>query len=296
MDGVVTQVLHPQRNGWPTPHPGDGFRITLLCLGPIRSLDEAQCVRYRYLFLPLVGPSIATRAAMRIRVAIAALVWLCSPALCQNPTFLPAVNYPVQGDGWIATGDFNGDSNPDLVVANQDNTVSISLGNGDGTFQTQRFVTVPQFANYVAVGDFNADNKADLAVISVNNLNFSVPSAVQGAVYILLGNGNGTFGAAASVATATLPRSLTVGDVNHDNVLDLVVANQGDGTVTVLLGNGNGTFKAAVSYPAGSSPEAVAIGDVRLQTFLRARFFQILSLLEISTMMQKPTSSLPVMS
>jgi hypothetical protein len=199
---------------------------------------------------------------MRIRVAIAALVWLCSPALCQNPTFLPTVNYPVQGDGSIATGDFNGDSKPDLVVANQDNTVSILLGNGDGTFQTQRFVTVPQFANYVAVGDFNADNKADLAVISVNSLNFAVPSAVQGTVYILLGNGNGTFGAATSVATATLPRSLAVGDVNQDNLLDLVVANQGDGTVSVLLGNGNGTFRAAVNYPAGSSPEAVAIGDV----------------------------------
>jgi len=77
---------------------------------------------------------------------------------------------------------------------------------------------------------------------------------------VLLGNGNGTFQAPASIDIGSLPQSVAVGDFNADGKLDLATANSGD--VSVLLGNGNGTFQSARNFAAGSRPHSVALGDV----------------------------------
>jgi hypothetical protein len=57
-------------------------------------------------------------------------------------TFQPHVDYATgsategTGPGSVITADFNGDGGLDLAVANNNaNTISILLGNGDGTFQ-----------------------------------------------------------------------------------------------------------------------------------------------------------------
>src|SRR5262245_28377019 len=84
--------------------------------------------------------------------------------------------------GSLAAGDFNGDGNRDLIVANENNT-SVLLGNGDGTFQTAVKVGGP--GSFPVVGYFNGDSIQDLAVATPN-----------GNISVLLGNGNGTFGAA----------------------------------------------------------------------------------------------------
>jgi hypothetical protein len=84
----------------------------------------------------------------------------------------------------------------------------------------------------VAVGDFNGDGVPDLVVANRAYNNVSV----------LLGNGDGTFRAAASYAVGSGPVSVAVGDFNGDGKLDLAVANEGSGDVSVLLGNGDGTF------------------------------------------------------
>ncbi|HEV2348299.1 MAG TPA: choice-of-anchor D domain-containing protein [Terriglobia bacterium] len=153
----------------------------------------------------------------------------------------------------VAVGDFNGDGKPDLAVPNSgSNTISILLGNGNGTFTAA--ATSPATGStpfQAAVGDFNGDGKLDLAVANFGSNTLT----------ILLGNGDGTFTAAASPSTGTSPRFVTAGDFNGDGRLDLAVANIGSGTLTILLGNGDGTFTAAASPATGSNPISIAAGD-----------------------------------
>jgi hypothetical protein len=96
---------------------------------------------------------------------------------------------------------------------------------------------------FVAVGDFNGDGKPDLAVADDG---YDASSATQenGAVWVLLGNGDGTFQAPVRYSTVTHPQSVAVGDFNGDGKPDLAVANYIPGNVSLLLGNGNGTFQA----------------------------------------------------
>ena len=96
----------------------------------------------------------------------------------------------------------------------------------------------------MAVGDFNGDGRQDLAVANQGSATVS----------ILLGNGNGTFGAATNFGVGFIPFSVAVGDFNGDGSQDLAVANQGSANVSILLGNGNGTFGAATNFGAGVCP------------------------------------------
>jgi len=178
-------------------------------------------------------------------------------------TFQPHVDY---GTGLnsepfsVAVGDFNGDGKLDLVTANFANyfggSVSVLLGNGDGTFQNYVQYATGGLPTSVAVGDFNGDGKPDLAV------GFERGSTVS----VLLGNGDGTFQPPAAYDTGSAPLSVAVWDLNRDGNADLVTANAISNTVTVLLGKGNGTFPTHVSYAVGAEPEWVAVGDLNGDT------------------------------
>jgi hypothetical protein len=80
-------------------------------------------------------------------------------------------------------------------------------------------------------------------------------------VSILLGTGNGTFGAATNFAAGDRARSVVTGDFNRDGKLDLALANDDINNVSILLGNGAGTFGAATNFVPGDGPIAVAVGD-----------------------------------
>jgi hypothetical protein len=97
------------------------------------------------------------------------------------PVVLSTSNYSVgSGPQSVAVGDFRGNGRLDLALANlYSNTVSVLLGNGDGTFKPSVEYVTGLYPASVAVGDFNGDGKLDLAVAAAGGP----------AVSILLGNG-----------------------------------------------------------------------------------------------------------
>jgi hypothetical protein len=153
----------------------------------------------------------------------------------------------------VAVGDFNGDGKSDLAVTNAaDNTLSILLAHGDGTFAAPSAVSVASRPIAVAVGDFNGDEKPDLAVASL----------LSSSVSILRGNGTGGFSSAARLGVGRNPSALAVGDFNKDGKQDLAVANRSSDMVSMLLGNGDGSFARFRNFSvAASNPLAIAAGD-----------------------------------
>jgi hypothetical protein len=140
-----------------------------------------------------------------------------------------------------------------MAVANSDdNTISVFLGNGDGTFGTPSLYSTGTTDLCVAVGDFNGDGIPDLVTADDKSDTVSV----------LLGNGDGTFKPRVPYSVGSFPQVVAIGDFNGDGKLDLATANQNSNNVTVLQGNGDGTFQTGVNYAVGSSPEDVAVGDV----------------------------------
>ena len=155
----------------------------------------------------------------------------------------------------ITAGDFNGDGIPDLAVANTtSSTVTILLGNGDGTFTSFATLETGAGPDSIAVGDFNRDGRLDVVVAS----------STSGGVNVLLGNGDGTFTPSGfSPQTGSSPASMAVGDYNGDGLLDLAVANSGSGT-------DHGLCSATATAPSphrasspvvGSSPRSIVQGD-----------------------------------
>ncbi len=168
------------------------------------------------------------------------------------PSFLSPVNYAVGTNPLsVVTADLANNGKLDLITANaNDNTISVRMGNGDGTFGPAQTYAVGSAPVSVAVGDFNGDGKLDIAVANEGNNTVSV----------LLGNGDGTLQGAKNYAVGSQPASVAVG--SFDGKLDIVTANQGDDSVTLLPGNGDGTFGAAQKAGSFSAPPtSVAVGD-----------------------------------
>ena len=193
--------------------------------------------------------------ANKVAFALFVLLLTVAPSLHAATTgFKAAVNYAVGADPRaVAFGDFNSDGKPDLAVVNAGNanaeldpgSVSILLGNGDGTFQIASSLAAGRNPVSIAVDDFNGDGRPDLAVGNASD---------GGSVSILLGNGDGSFQPAKSVILEGFVASLAVADFNGDLRPDLVVLLvPSSATMTVLLVNGDGTFAAGEDVLTGIS-------------------------------------------
>jgi hypothetical protein len=167
----------------------------------------------------------------------------------------------------VTLGDINGDGKLDIITANEaDDTVSVLLGTGTGTFITSPTATFATGRDpySVTLGDVNGDGRLDIITANYSGNSTSV----------LLGNGDGTFAATTTFSTgmATNPRSVALGDVNGDGRLDIITANRNSSTTSVLLGTGGSaitaTFLPQPSLATGSDPRSVTKGDVNGDGFL----------------------------
>lgn len=152
----------------------------------------------------------------------------------------------------ITAADLNHDSFTDLITTNiASDTLSILLGNGDGTFNDQLQFHVCQEPRALAIGDFNEDDHADVAL------------ACSGGdeIAFVLGLGNGKFEEGQHYPVHRTPVALATDDVNGDHHLDLVVALRND-KVKIFLGAGTGEFRHGPQYEYGDTPTSVAISDL----------------------------------
>ncbi|HZQ68238.1 MAG TPA: FG-GAP-like repeat-containing protein [Terriglobales bacterium] len=167
-------------------------------------------------------------------------------------TFQPYVDYPTAyGPYSVAVADFNADGNADLATAYYampGYSVSVLLGNGDGSFQPHVDYGSGGSRSIVA-SDFNADGKPDLAGADT----------FGNTVSVYLGNGDGTFQPPVAYAAGSQPDSVALGDFNRDGKPDLATANEVS-TFSILLGNGDGSFQPPVEYPT-SYGQSLAVGD-----------------------------------
>jgi hypothetical protein len=156
---------------------------------------------------------------------------LAFAAGCDLPMFASARLFGAAASGgieYMATGDFNHDGFLDVATTDGSKTVSVLLGNGDGTFQPAVSYNVPQPTN-LAVADFNRDGKLDLVI----SANFSL--------VVMLGNGDGTF--KAPITASSQAGAMVVGDFNGDGIPDLALTGS---PAYILLGKGDGTFQPPV--------------------------------------------------
>jgi len=167
-------------------------------------------------------------------------------------TFGAPTSYPVnRSPGNVATGDFNGDGDTDLVTANA-GSASVLLGGSGGAFGTATKIgTGGDLPHSVSVGDFNLDGDPDLAFTN----------AFEN-VSVRLGGAGATFSAPTTYPDDENPWAVGIGDINFDGDQDLAVGNFYGGDVSILLGGAGGTFAAqTTTFPVHGGPSSVVLAD-----------------------------------
>lgn len=146
-------------------------------------------------------------------------------------------NYPVSS----SLADFNGDGYADLAISCLYDSVSVIMNDGTGNFLN--IVNYLAGSSWVLTPDLNKDGKMD--IVSYGNLG----------VYVMLGNGTGSFSPAVNYSHNSSNGSITCADFNKDGYQDVVVASVSGSNmaeITVMLNTGtNGTLSAGVHYPVG---------------------------------------------
>jgi streptogramin lyase len=179
-----------------------------------------------------------------------------------RPPFQPVATYATDVSPFtVHTADLRGNGILDLITGNESHlvgqtlvpgSVSVLLGNGDGSFQSHVDYAAGFSPRAVAIGDFTGDGIPDLVVADEGS-----PGSEDGGLRILRGNGDGTFQLAQNILLGRSVFDVVAGDFSHTGHLDLVISTNAG--VQELRGNGDGTFQAPVSISALSG--RLTVGD-----------------------------------
>jgi hypothetical protein len=186
-------------------------------------------------------------------------------------SFAAKVDFTTGGGPFsLAIGDLDGDSKPDLAVANYSGNNDISVLRNTSTSGSISFATKVDFAIGVSpiavnIGDIDGDAKLDLITsnYSANKISILRNIATSGSI------ATNSFATKVDYFTSTGPRFVCVGDLDGDGKPDLAVANETDNSVSVLQNSyisvptnitgpsticTNNTASLSATCVAGSSP------------------------------------------
>jgi hypothetical protein len=168
----------------------------------------------------------------------------------------------------IASAYLDTDNNLDVVTADEPtvvnnvptaSTISVLLGNGDGTFKPKvnyPGCNVGQSALQIVLADFNRDGVTDIALGCSDGKN--------GGLVIILGNGDGTFQTPVFYPTGDAA-SIAIGDFNGDGLLDIALSNKSQQNVTIFIGDGSGKFvPEAVPILTPALAHGVVVADFNM--------------------------------
>ena len=181
-------------------------------------------------------------------------------------TFGPGLGFPtgVLDPVGITTADFNGDGKLDVVVAGIDSaSVSILLGDGNGSFSAPLTFTAGAYPAWPVAGVFNGDGKMDLLVSNIWSASVS----------LLLGDGKGQLRGGASYEVGHNPLHTAVGEFNED----VAIANGQDFFFSVLYGDGTGSLRSRRDFADNREREIQAAefnGDGKLDLALSGSTYQ----------------------
>ncbi len=156
---------------------------------------------------------------------------------------------------YVATGDFDGDGNVDMVVAYGD-SIALLRNDGAGGFSSPVDIFVGRTGSLpFSIVAAKLDNDDDLDLAIANNYTSDLT--------ILLNDGTGGFQQASGspILVGNLPSSVAAGDLDGDGDTDLAVANKHDNNLSILRNNGLARFTLdARKLPVGGGPNAVVMG------------------------------------
>jgi hypothetical protein len=189
------------------------------------------------------------------------------------PAFFP--NTSGADSPQVLASDINNDGKLDVVIMHNftcfttpcrgARTVTLMLGNGDGTFLAPREIDVNTFPYAIAIGDFNRDGIKDLAVGGSNT-----------ELSILLGVGDGTFILKPVMQLVpggdpfSASNDVDIADFNRDGIQDITVPLGNGYGNAIVLGNADGTFRVSsrIITDAVSSPTSDALADYNGDGFI----------------------------
>jgi hypothetical protein len=181
-----------------------------------------------------------------------------------STTFLQNQPFAIGGDGAtlrsvaIASAYLDTDNNLDVVTGDASQTISVLLGNGDGTFKPKVNYSgcVVGKALQILLADFNRDGVTDIAL--------GCSDGTNGGLVIILGSGDGKFQTPVYYPTGDVA-SIAIGDFNGDGLLDIALSNKSQQNVTIFIGDGSGKFvPEAVPLLTPALAHGVVVADFNM--------------------------------